>query len=67
MQYFPLVSIYEEYCIMIAYMNIVGSKNKKHRGGSTQYSGLGQYNVHGEYYGPDTAPSVFLILIPVEE
>ena len=27
--------------------------------------GLGKYNSLGEYYGPHTASSVFLILIPV--
>ena len=51
---------------------LFGSKNKKHLRGSTQatihplaimLTGLGQYNSLGEYCGPHTASSVFLILV----
>ena len=54
----------------------LGSENKKHFRSSTQATihplaiiltvmGLGQYHYHslGEYYGPHTASSVFLILL----
>ena len=42
---------------------IYGSKNKKHLHTDSSLVGVGQYNSIGEYCGPHTASSVFLILV----
>ena len=60
----PTVTILHEVPYITSILcKMLGSTNKKHLRSRTRVTrGLGQYNSQGEYCGPHTVSSVFLIL-----